>query len=67
MIERIVDRCHVFDSNRSVIRYVISRLKHGHKTWCGIDRELRRSYLKLIIRHHKQNLDVYVQVMGGRR
>lgn len=65
LIRQIVGRCHVADSNRMVIKYVISRLKQGYKTYRAYPREQRRLLLRQIIAQHAHNLDEYRFVMGG--
>lgn len=65
LVRQIVGRCHVADSNRMVIKYVISRLKQGYKTYRSFPRSQRRLLLRQIIMQHAKNFDEYRFVMGG--
>ena len=65
MIRQIVNRCHVSESNRKVIRYVISRLKNGYKTWQAASKVDRRYVMETAIKIHKENRDLYYDVMSG--
>ena len=65
MINMLVDRCHVSASYMTVIRYVISRMKDGYKTYSAQERTDRRILLELIIARHKENRGLYDQVMKG--
>lgn len=66
IIEQIVARLHVGESNRTVIRRVISRLERGYKTYRQASRKDRRELLRLIIMHHARNRKLYRDVMRGR-
>ena len=63
MISQIVDRCHVSDSNLSVIRYFRSRLVKG--SWRKLSRNQRRVMLRSVIDCHLLNRDLYRSVMLG--
>jgi acyl-CoA reductase-like NAD-dependent aldehyde dehydrogenase len=65
-VERIVGRCHVGDSDRRIIRYFISRLKKGYKTWAAAPVAERKQYLRWIIQAHRENQSLYRSVMTGR-
>ena len=65
MIRQIVDRCHVGESNRAVIKYVISRLKRKYKTWTAMPRGDRKTMMREIIRIHRANRKLYHDVMKG--
>jgi hypothetical protein len=66
MVESIVGRCHVGESNRRVIRYFISRLKRpAYKTWRTLSRAERKQYMRWIIAAHAANRGLYMHVMGG--
>lgn len=67
IIRQIVGRCHISDSNMSVIRYVISRLRDGHATFRAMAPSLRRQLLREIIQAHRGNQRLYVEVMSGFR
>ena len=64
MIRRIVDRCHVAESNLAVVRYVLSRFKHG--AFWSLTRADRRTVIASAIARHAENRALYVAVMGGR-
>jgi hypothetical protein len=64
MFRQIVDRCHVSCSDLSVIRFVISRFKHGHSTWRQFPRVERRKALRMIVKIHKENRAEFMWVMG---
>jgi hypothetical protein len=63
IVRQIVDRCHVADSNRSVIRYVKSRTKKG--AWEKLSRAKRKRLMRQIVWQHRNNLKQYVEVMSG--
>jgi hypothetical protein len=65
IIRQIVDRCHVGQSNRSVIKYFVSRLRKG--AWKLMPREDRKKYLRWVIQAHAENRSLYRMVMGGSR
>jgi hypothetical protein len=65
MIRMIVGRCHVGDTNRQVVRYLISRLKKGYASWQAMPREQRRLAMRECIRIHAENRGVYRFVMSG--
>jgi len=67
IVRQIVGRCHVGDSNRAVIRYFISRLRHGYATWASMPKAERRQWLGWIIETHRSNRALYRYVMGGCR
>ena len=66
MIRQIVNRCHVSDSNRKVIRYVISRLKAGFRTYRKMSRSQRHTLMRQVIEVHERNRELYRRVMSGR-
>ena len=65
-VDQIVGRCHVGDSHRKVIRYVISRLSNKHRGFRKMDRITRRFLLRAVIKSHDQNRAVYRDVVSGR-
>jgi len=67
MVRQIINRCHVGQSNRAVIKYFISRLRNGHTTWRALPREERRQWLRWVISVHRDNRSLYRMVMGGSR
>jgi hypothetical protein len=66
IIDMIVSRCHVSESNLSVIRYLISRLVNKHRTFRSLPRETRRQIMREAIRVHDANRHIYACVMTGR-
>lgn len=67
IVRQIVNRCHVGQSNRAVICYFISRLKHGHATWHTLSRVERKAWLRHVVAAHAENRGLYAYVMGGLR
>ncbi len=67
IVEMIVGRCHVGDSDRKVIRYVISRLTDGRRTFRAMTRKDRKALLRQIIDAHTANQKLYHHVMTGNR
>lgn len=65
MIRMLIGRCHVGDSNSTVIRYVISRMKHGNLTYRSQYRQERHELLRSIIKIHAENRALYTSVMSG--
>lgn len=59
IVRQIVNRCHVGDSDRQVIRYFISRLKHGYATWRTLTRAERKQWLGWIVATHAENRGLY--------
>lgn len=64
MIRMLVGRCHVGESNRSVIRYVKSRFKRG--AWRKLPRYRRKEIMREAIRCHAENRELYGAVMTGK-
>ena len=67
IVRQIIGRCHVGQSNRAVIRYFVSRLKHGHATWIALPKTERKQWLRYVIMAHAENRGLYSYVMGGLR
>ena len=65
MIEQIVGRIHVSCSDFEAIRYVVSRMKQGRRTFLAMKREHRRRILETVAQTHRANRELYRQVMGG--
>jgi hypothetical protein len=66
IVRQIIDRdCHVSATNRDVIRHVISKLKHGHRTFRAMAKRERRDMMKQCIACHRENLRLYADVMRG--
>ena len=66
MIRQIVGRCHISETNKEVIRYVISRLQNGYQTYKFMPKSARRKMLQEIVKEHNSNIEEYHMVMGGR-
>lgn len=67
MIRQIVGDCHVGESNMTVIRHVISKLRDGHRTHRILSRGERHEVLRQIIAAHAENISLYNYVMRGQR
>lgn len=67
LIGQIVGRCHVSDSDRRVIRYVIGRLRDGYGTFRAMSKGQRRRLLRESIRAHRKNQVLYAVVMRGQQ
>jgi hypothetical protein len=64
IVRQIIDRdCHVGESNRTVIRHVISKLRGRFSTFRGMPRTDRRLLMQQCIQQHRANRDLYVAVM----
>jgi len=66
IICQIVGRCHVGESNRAVLKYVISRLDKKMKTWRGMPRDERRKLMVAVFECHLANFQLYSDVMTGK-
>ncbi len=66
MIKMLIDKCHIGDSDREVIKFFIGNLKRGHETWVTVPKGARRKMMKEIVRVHRNNQFLYGSVMGGR-
>ena len=66
IIRQIIDRdCHVGTSNREVVRHVISKLRHGYRTFREMPLADRQQLIDQCIQHHASNLKMYLDVMTG--
>ncbi len=63
-IARIVGRLHVGDPPDEAVAYVRSRLRPG--AWEAMAPSLRRAFDCEVRRVHRENLELYLAVMGGR-
>lgn len=63
-IRQIIDRCHVSQSNKSIIKYLVSRMKEKHKGWLKNPKDKRKLAMKQAIHVHNQNKDLYRKVMA---
>ena len=64
IVSQIVNRCHVGESNRAVIRYFVSRVKRD--AWRAMARKERHMWLRWVIACHEANGALYHAVMTGR-
>ena len=66
IVRQIINRdCHVSMSNRDVIRHVVSKLRDGCRTFRSMPRPDRRALMTQCIRQHRENVELYVDVMCG--
>jgi hypothetical protein len=65
IIRQIVGRCHVSDSNRTVIRYFVSRLRKEYSTLRDMPRSQRREQLRAVIEEHAANRKLFQKVTSG--
>ena len=65
IVNQIVDRLHVGAGKLEVIRYVISRMQSGYKTFKAVPKASRRDIIKQALARHKSNQELYQYVMGG--
>lgn len=67
IVRQIVGRCHVGESDSKVIRYFVSRLKRGYRTWRELPRAERKQWMRWVIGEHSDNRALYDCVMRGGR
>ncbi len=66
IIRQVIDRdCHVSESDRAVVRHVISRLKHGYDSFQKMTSTDRRMLIKQSLAQHRANQRLYADVMSG--
>ena len=65
LIHLRVDKCHVSQSNLSVIRSFLTTVRTGRRQWFTIPRSKRHNMLRKIIKRHKENRNLYQAVMSG--
>jgi len=66
IIRQVIDRdCHVGESNRTVVRHVISKLKNGYESFRSMPSVDRRCFIDQCIFQHRRNRKEYVEVMSG--
>jgi hypothetical protein len=64
IIRQIINRdCHVGESNRKVIRHVVSKLRNGYRTFRGMQKEERKAFMRQCIQQHRENCELYRAVM----
>lgn len=66
IIQSIVNKCHVADSNRKVIQTVISKFINKYEDWIKLDKENRKEIMKLCILYHSKNRSLYYKVSFGK-
>ena len=64
MIRMIVGRRHVGESNLSICKYLVSRMKPGK--WRAMPKRSRKAWLRSAVKAHEADIDLYRQVMSGR-
>lgn len=64
IVRQIINRdCHVGESDRAVIRHVVSKLRQGYGTFRELPKAERRSLMQQCIQQHRENRDLYRAVM----
>lgn len=64
IVKQIIDRdCHVAESNRTVIRHVISKLRGGWQTFRSLPKSDRRQLMQQCVQQHHDNRELYRAVM----
>lgn len=66
LVNMMVDRLHVGQSNRAVLRYVASRIKGGVSGFLRLSKATRRNLMLCALERHTNNRDLYRSVMSGR-
>ena len=67
IISQIVDRLDVRTGKLAVVRYVISRMKNGYKTFRALPKASKRDIIKRALGQHRDNQVLYSYVMGGQK
>ena len=66
IVKQIIDRdCHVGESNKDVVRHVISKLRNGYETLRKMPAADRQLLVEQCVARHRSNLKEYVEVMSG--
>lgn len=66
IVRQIINRdCHVSESNKNVVRHVISKLRDGYQTLRTMPAQDRRLLIEQCVEQHRSNLKEYVEVMSG--
>ena len=66
IFSQIINRdCHVGESNKTVVRHVIAKLKHGIESFRKMTLDERTSFIEQCISQHRYNYREYVEVMSG--
>lgn len=67
IINQIVDRLHVGESNRGVIKYLVSRMAKGYKTYKAMAKKSRHLLVRQALARHAENKRTYQYIVGGVR
>ena len=66
IIRQVINRdCHVGESNRAVVRHVISKLAKGYESYRQLSAKDRCLFIEQCIAQHQANQRLYVDVMNG--
>lgn len=66
IVRQIINRnFHVSESNRNVVRHVLSKLRNGYQTLRTKPDQDRQLLIEQCIDQHRSNLKEYVEVMSG--
>ena len=63
IVHMIVDKLHVGTSNRGVIKYLVSRMACGYKTYKAMSKASRRSMIRQALERHAYNQELYRYTM----
>lgn len=66
IIRQIIDRdCHVGETEKNVVRHVISKLRDGYDTFRKLSLVERRQFIEQCLTRHRANRREYIEVMSG--
>jgi hypothetical protein len=66
IVRQIIDRdCHVSESNKDVVRHVISKLRDGYQSLRKMPAHDRRMLVEQCVEQHRSNFKEFVAVMSG--
>lgn len=63
MVTMLVGQCHVFDSNREVLRHVVEPMKPG--AWESLPKRQKFAIIRAVIQAHTANRRLYHAVYSG--
>lgn len=67
IIRQIIDRdCHVAESDLTVVRHVVAKLRDGYQNFRGLPKEERRRLIEQCLDVHRANRAEYEAVMWPR-
>ena len=66
IVRNIVDRCHVGTRYVDVLKYLVSRINGGYKTWKTLTRAQRKEIMRVAFARHRANNKLFRSVMTGR-